>query len=46
MVTYIKHDIKGFFVELLEVLNSELYNNIGTTWDDFIDNKWVMLSSS
>lgn len=44
MFTYIKHDIKGFYVELETELTSDLYSNLGTTWEDFISNKWVKLS--
>lgn len=44
MNTYIKHDVQGFFVNLEERLSPELYDNLGTTWEDFIDNKWVLLS--
>lgn len=42
--TYIKHDVKGFYVALFEELSKELYNNIGTTFDDFNANKWVLLN--
>ena len=45
MFTYIKHDIKGFYVTFEEELNSELYDNLGSTWEDFIANKWVLLSN-
>lgn len=44
MFTYIKHDVRGFYVELPEMLTEDLYSNLGTTWDDFVDNKWVLLS--
>lgn len=45
MFTYIKHSVKGFYVTFEEELNSELYDNLGTTWEDFIANKWVLLSN-
>lgn len=44
MYTYIKHSIRGFYVELENALTEELYSNIGETWEDFIADKWVMLS--
>jgi hypothetical protein len=44
MFTYIKHDVPGFYIELAEQLSEELYDNLGTTWDDFIANKFVLLS--
>ena len=44
MFTYIKHDVRGYYVELPEMLTEDLYSNLGTTWDDFVDNKWVLLS--
>ena len=45
MFTYIKHSVKGFYATFEEELNSELYDNLGTTWEDFIANKWVLLSN-
>ena len=33
------------FVEFSEALNPELYDNLGSTWQDYLDNKWVLLSS-
>lgn len=42
--TYIKQDIKGYYIEFDEMFNPDLYNNLGETWEDFLDNKWVLLS--
>ena len=42
--TYIKHDISGFYIEFDEKFNPALYNNLGETYQDFLDNKWVLLS--
>ena len=42
---YIKKNHSTHFVEFSEALNPELYDNIGTTWQDYLDNKWVLLSS-
>ena len=36
--TYIKQDIPGYYIEFEEKFNPDLYNNIGTTYEDFIDN--------
>ena len=44
MVTYIKQTVKGHYVPLEEELNPELYTNIGETWEDYLNNKWVKLS--
>lgn len=44
MYTYIKKNVKGNYVELPEMLTSEQYNNLGTDWVDYQQNKWVMLS--
>lgn len=43
--TYIKRNIKGYYVEFPTVLKPEEYNNLGTTYYDFLDNKWVLLSA-
>ena len=42
--TYIKRDAVGFYVELEKPLTSDLYSDLGTTWDEFTNNKWVLLS--
>lgn len=42
--TYIKQSQYGKFVEFDEPLKEEEYNNLGTTWNDYLNNKWVMLS--
>ena len=44
MVTYIKSDVRKIFVEFENELSAELYSNLGTTWEDYIANKWVKLS--
>lgn len=44
MTTYIKHDLKGFYFETEQPLDPALYNNIGTSWEDFTNNLWVPLS--
>lgn len=45
MVTYIKKDIKGNYYEIAEALSSNLYNNLGETYQDFLSNKWVKLNN-
>lgn len=42
--TYIKYDIKGKFITFDEMFNEELFNNLGSTYQDYLDNKWVLLS--
>lgn len=44
-VTYIKKSIPKQYVEFETALSPEEYNNIGTTWHDYLDNKWVRLSN-
>lgn len=41
---YIKKSQCGKFIEFNEPLNAEEYNNLGETWEDYLDNKWIMLS--
>jgi hypothetical protein len=43
--TYIKHDISGYYIEFEQKFNPDLYNNLGSTFQDFLDNKWVLLSN-
>ena len=42
--TYLKYDIRGNYVEFDQKFDETLYNNIGTTWEDYVKNKWVLLS--
>ena len=42
---YLKKKHSTHFVEFDEELSSELYDNLGTTWEDYEDNKWVLLTS-
>lgn len=44
MFTYIKKNIRGFYSEFPEMLSAEEYDNLGSTYDDFLANKWVLLS--
>ena len=44
MFTYIKKNVDGFYLELAEKLPAELYSDLGETYEDFIQNKWVLLS--
>jgi hypothetical protein len=41
---YIKKSIAKHFVDFAELLKAEEYNNLGETWKDYLDNKWVLLS--
>lgn len=42
--TYIKYDNAKTYVTFEEQFDEAYYNNIGTTWDDYTKNKWVLLS--
>ena len=42
--TYIKRDIRGFYIEFDTQFDPTMYDNIGTTFQDFNENKWVLLS--
>lgn len=42
--TYIKSDISGYYIEFEEMFDPNLYNNLGDSYEDFLDNKWVLLS--
>ena len=45
MVHYIKKDITSKrYISLEEALNPDNYNNIGKTWKDYLDNKFVRLT--
>lgn len=44
MYTYIKQSVKGYYLELEKKLSKDLYDNLGTKWEDFLDNKWVLLN--
>lgn len=44
MFTYIKISVPSYYVELVEILTPDLYNDLGSTWEDFMDGKWVLLS--
>lgn len=44
MVTYIKSDVRNIYIELENELAPELYPNLGTTWEDYLDNLFVKLS--
>ena len=41
---YIKKSIAKHFVDFAEPLKAEEYDNLGETWEDYLDNKWVLLS--
>lgn len=46
MVVYIKNDVPNKFVELDQELDSALYSNIGSTFEDYEAGFWVRLSDS
>ena len=43
--TYIKKNVKGNYVTFPNQFIDELYSNIGTTYEDYLDNKWVLLTA-
>lgn len=43
-VTYVKYNTPGKFITFPRLLNPALYNNIGTTYEDYLNDKWVKLS--
>lgn len=42
--TYIKKNVSGFYATFPEKMSPELYDNLGETYQDFLDDKWVLLS--
>lgn len=42
--TYIKYDVEGYYIEFSDKFDENLYNNIGKIFEDFLDNKWLLLS--
>ena len=41
---YIKQSIAKHFVDFAEPLKAEEYNNLGESWQDYLNNLWVLLS--
>lgn len=46
MITYIKKNINGNYVTLDNELDSALHNDIGTTYEHYLNNWWVKLSDA
>ena len=44
MITYIKLNVPNHYVELEQELDPALYDNLGTTYEDYLNNLWVPLS--
>lgn len=45
MITYIKKSIKGYYIEFPEAMDTDYWKDeIGSTFSDFQDNKWVPLT--
>lgn len=45
MKTYIRKNIKGYYVDFPEEIDAEYWEGqIGETYEDFLDNKWILLS--
>lgn len=45
MYIYIKSNISNNFVEFEYPFDETLYNNIGATWQDYLNGMWVLLSN-
>lgn len=43
---YIKYDVPKHYITLEEELTEELFTNLGSTYEDYLDNKWVKLSEA
>lgn len=41
---YIKRSIAKPYVDFAEPLKAEEYNNLGESWQDYMDDKWVLLN--
>lgn len=46
MYTYIKKSVRGNYLVLEEMLDPELYDNIGQTYSDYLNDRWVLLSDA
>jgi hypothetical protein len=45
MKTYIRISIKGYYIEFPEEIDAQYWKGkIGSTYEDFLDNKWILLS--
>lgn len=45
MKTYIRKSIKGYYIQFPEEIDAEYWaGKIGSTYEDFRDNKWILLS--
>lgn len=46
MKTYIRKNIKGYYIEVPEEIDAEYWEGkIGSTYEDFLYNKWILLSA-
>lgn len=47
MKTYIKIDVPKYYIEFAEEIDAQYWEgNIGTTYQDFLNGKWVLLSEA
>jgi hypothetical protein len=45
MITYIRKSIKGYYIEFPEEIDSKYWEGkIGSTYEDFLNDKWIHLS--
>ena len=46
MKTYIRKNIKGYYIEFPEEIDAQYWEGkIGSTYQDFLDGKWILLSN-
>ena len=45
MKTYIRKNIKGYYIDFPEEIDAQYWaGKIGSTYEDFQNNKWILLS--
>lgn len=45
MKTYIRKSIRGYYIDFPEEIDAEYWEGkIGSTYEDFVDDKWILLS--
>lgn len=46
MKTYIRKSIKGYYIDFPEEIDAQYWaGKIGSTYQDFLDDKWILLSN-
>lgn len=44
MVKYLQKDVPGLYVTMAEELDKELFNNVGSTYEEYLCGWWVLLT--